>query len=472
MDEDFNIEELFFGFYATEIASSETIFSIMKDVLIRMQFSIHQCRGQSYDGAANMSGFVNGLRKREQEIEKRAVYVHCRAHKLNLAVQDAMSSSKEIRDVMALIQDLITFIRGSPKRLAWFAHFQNDHTGAERKSLRPFCPTRWTMRLVSLQAITSNYSAILHWLQEVDEIEKNSAGVKAGGYLKSLTKFDTFFLLEVLRMVFTIIEEGSASLQGTQLNFSKAEKVISAIRQSISDARTDARFSILWQTIVASAHLNESIDEPRLPRQRKVPRTLDDNAQAAVIPQTAKDAHRQLYFSLLDSVLVGLTDRFEPDETAIHFRKIESFILGREIKPDYSSQHYVDDLDCVRLQLHRDMLLDRARSQDRELDDFESVVDYLKEEKAFSSIIREIKKLLTIVLTSPVSSCTAERSFSGLRRLKTYLRSRMSQERLNAVALMHVHKDVVEKIQIDELLDDFILRSTVRKNTFILSKNH
>ena len=195
-------------------------------------------------------------------------------------------------------------------------------------------------------------------------------------------------------------------------------------------------------------------------------RTLDDDAQSAIIPQTAKDAHRQLYFSLLDSVLVGLTDRFESDETAVHLRKIESFILGREIKPDYISQHYFDDLDCVRLQLHRDMLLARARSQDRELDDFQSVVDYLKEEKAFS------KKLLTIVLTSPVSSCIAESSFSGLRRLKTYLISRISQERLNAAALMHVHKDVVEKIPIDELLDDFILRSTVRKNTFISSKNH
>ncbi len=34
------------------------------------------------------------------------------------------------------------------------------------------------MRLVSLQAITSNYSAIL---QEVDEKEKNTAGVKAEG---------------------------------------------------------------------------------------------------------------------------------------------------------------------------------------------------------------------------------------------------------------------------------------------------
>eukprot|EP00794_Sanderia_malayensis_P010290 gene10290-11350_t len=198
-------------------------------------------------------------------------------------------------------------------------------------------------------AFSSNYGAILHWLQEVDEHEKNTAGVKAGGYLRSLTKFGTFFSIEILRIVFTVIEGGSASLQATQLNFMKAEKVISAIRQSISDARIDARFPILWQAIETSADLNESIDEPQLPTQRKVPRRLDDNAQSAFVPQTAKDAHRQLYFSLLDSVFFGLTDRFEPNETAIHFRKIESFILGREISPDYISQHYVDDLDCVRL---------------------------------------------------------------------------------------------------------------------------
>ena len=179
-----------------------------------------------------------------------------------------------------------------------------------------------------------------------------------------------------------------------------------------------------------------------------------------------------MYFSLLDGVLVRLTDRFEPNETAIHFRKIESFILGREINPDYISQHYVDDLDCVRLQLHRDMLLDRARSQERELDDFQSVGDYFKEYKAFCSIFPEVKKLLRNLLTSPVSSFTAERTFSGLRRLKIYLRSRMSQKRLDAVALMNIHKDIVEKIPVDELLDDYISRSSVRKNTLILSKKH
>ncbi len=101
--------------------------------------------------------------------------------------------------------------------------------------------------------------------------------------------------------------------------------------------------------------------------------------------------------------MVGLTDQSELNETAIHPRKVESFILVREISPE----HYVDDLDCSRLQLHRDMLQEKAKTQERELDDFQSVVDYLKEEKAFCSIIPEIKKLPRIVLTSPVSSCIA-----------------------------------------------------------------
>ena len=64
----------------------------------------------------------------------------CIVEHINLAVPDAMSSCKEVRDVMKLIQDLIAFIRGSPKRLAWFAHFQNDDTGIEKYPCAHFAP--------------------------------------------------------------------------------------------------------------------------------------------------------------------------------------------------------------------------------------------------------------------------------------------------------------------------------------------
>jgi hypothetical protein len=74
-----------------------------------------------------------------------------------------MENNKEIRDILNLIRELIAFIRGSPKRLAWFRQFnENDGFSGDGKSLRPFCPTPWTMRLVSLEAICSNYIPILN----------------------------------------------------------------------------------------------------------------------------------------------------------------------------------------------------------------------------------------------------------------------------------------------------------------------
>ena len=40
-----------------------------------------------------------------------------------------------------------------------------------------------------------------------------------------------------------------------------------------------------------------------------------------------------------------------------------------------------------------------------------------------------------------MTSATAERTFSTLRRLKNYLRSNMSQERLNHTIILHTCKD-------------------------------
>jgi hypothetical protein len=53
----------------------------------------------------------------------------------------------------------------------------------------------------------------------------------------------------------------------------------------------------------------------------------------------------------------------------------------------------------------------------------------------------------------------AERSFSCLRRLKTYLRSTISQERLNHLAVLYCHADLIESIDLDVLLDEFISKN-------------
>ena len=54
---------------------------------------------------------------------------------------------------------------------------------------------------------------------------------------------------------------------------------------------------------------------------------------------------------------------------------------------------------------------------------------------ARKSMYPNIHTILHLVSTIPVTSCECERSVSVLRRLKTYLRSTMGQERLSGLAL-------------------------------------
>ena len=65
-----------------------------------------------------------------------------------------------------------------------------------------------------------------------------------------------------------------------------------------------------------------------------------------------------------------------------------------------------------------------------------------------------IKTALRILGTLPVTSCSCERSFSALRKLKMYNRSTMSNERLSALALLFIHVEIDPDPQ--SILEKFI----------------
>jgi len=52
-----------------------------------------------------------------------------------------------------------------------------------------------------------------------------------------------------------------------------------------------------------------------------------------------------------------------------------------------------------------------------------------------ASLYPNLSTLLQVLVTLPVTTATPERSFSTLKRLKTYLRSSMGDERLTSLAL-------------------------------------
>ena len=61
--------------------------------------------------------------------------------------------------------------------------------------------------------------------------------------------------------------------------------------------------------------------------------------------------------------------------------------------------------------------------------------------------------ILSVLLTMPATSASCERSFSSMRRIKTYLRSTMTGERLSALGLLNIHRD--RDIDVDRIINTF-----------------
>lgn len=80
-----------------------------------------------------------------------------------------------------------------------------------------------------------------------------------------------------------------------------------------------------------------------------------------------------------------------------------------------------------------------------------SIVETLEDSN--KALYPAIYAILLVLLTMPVATATVERSFSVLKRVKTYLRSTMNQERLSSLALLHIHREV--EIDDNQVIDEF-----------------
>ena len=59
------------------------------------------------------------------------------------------------------------------------------------------------------------------------------------------------------------------------------------------------------------------------------------------------------------------------------------------------------------------------------------------------------------MLTIPVSTASAERSFSKLKLIKNYLRNTMGQKRLLALAVLSIEADIASKLNYDIIIKEF-----------------
>ena len=108
----------------------------------------------------------------------------------------------------------------------------------------------------------------------------------------------------------------------------------------------------------------------------------------------------------------------------------------------------------------------------------ESLVNLVKrfKEDGLENIFSEIVSLANIIITTPMSTAEAERKFSCMKRIKSRLRSRMNNTRLNALGVLSMEKSLInEKVQTgkenfqEKVLQHFI-RQKNRKMSFFLQR--
>ena len=81
-------------------------------------------------------------------------------------------------------------------------------------------------------------------------------------------------------------------------------------------------------------------------------------------------------------------------------------------------------------------------------------------------MLKNIEILLRLLIVVQTSSCEAELSFSSLRCLKTFLRGSMTQKRVNNVMVCHVHQDLRDILNLDELADSSVAASDRLRTIF------
>ena len=468
---------------------SDSIVHAIKDVLLRSNLSLQSCRGQTYDGASNMMGKKSGVATQIKKDQPKAIETHCHGHSLSLAIKDLTSSCEILSNTMATVGEICVLVKYSPKREKVLGSLDEDIEGeiceseTEKEkpvSLDKLCKTRWTVRASCFNKIFERYQA-LQSLWKVCLSEKLESEVRAHtiGCQAQMETFSFFFGLLLSHRLYSITDNLSKTLQKEKMSALDGQTLARLTLQTLQDMRTCENFESFFNVVRKKADKLD-VEEPSLPRKRRKPKYSilqyveghegTSKSTEAYHPQTAADHYRSIYYDAIDTVIMAIKDRFEQPSYQI-FSTIEQLLIkainGEPYKTELGElDEYTDDFDISALPA--ELLILRTMFANENVSYFEEIKIKLKNEsiKAERSLIKNVIKLMKLVLVGAATSATPERSFSLARRLKTWLRSTMSQKRFNSLAILSFYKELTDKLSLVDVANEFVASKPTRKDIF------
>ena len=159
-------------------------------------------------------------------------------------------------------------------------------------------------------------------------------------------------------------------------------------------------------------------------------------------PSKPEDFHRvNTYFTSLDKVLAEIEVWFGGNDQDVLCALGDITLSDSPAISSLNlvSSYYSIDRDLLQADQRLFCQFKKAHLEPKSLKTAADVIETLHANHLFEMIL-EFSKLASILAVVPATSCSAERSFSGIRRLKTYLRSTMGQSRLNSLAIICIER--------------------------------
>ena len=459
-----DIREHFLGFSIIDDTTGRGLCQFLLEFLKNENINIHEMRGQGYDNGANMKGKHNGLQQHILNINPRAFFVPCAAHSLNLVVNDAAKVSNEVVNFFSIVQALYVFFSVSTHR--W--HIFKSHV--TNITLKPLSATRWESRVEALKPLRYFLPDIYDALYELSsdanrDLDSRNEAESLGKKIKSFK-----FVLSVLIWydVLTKVNVVSKLLQKTDIHMTDCLKELENLHSYFIEKRSDIEFEKYIDSALNIANdldLDPVFVENRPLRKRSKKRLFDYEAEDEPIVDSKMNFRVNFYYAILDTTVASINERFTllKDHTTTFgflydFSKLHNFDKETLIK-------YCEDL---KLKLSDDSRGENDISALELCDEILTILPFLENKKKPTEVLEYIFKndlfdtfpnisiALRILLTLPISVASGERSFSKLKLIKNYLRSSMSQERLNNLAIISIESEICEELNMDEIIKDFV----------------
>ena len=445
-----NLHEDFLGFTPVSDLTGQGLASSILQFLESLGLNLNKMVGQGYDGAAAMSGHLRGVQAVIREKYPKALYVHCSAHSLNLVIS-SVCSILAFKHFFGVLSQVCSFYHTSPLRTQNLKEKINEILPDSRKhTLTGLCETRWVERHDSVVRFLELYRPILRSLEALEENGHAETSAKAAQLLDTMNQSQFVVCLHVVKELFCLTLPLCKTLQSVDCDLAAACRHVETVLSKTKEMRGNA--ATAFTSIFDEAQRFAS----DLGLEMTRPRTRGGRSMHADDPDLLNHYRTSLFIPFLDHFTSELKQRFVLHQKLLSNLSVLSpaKIVSVDLKAlnlESLVELYGDILpepDCLKQEIE----LWRIK--------WENVPVSERPTCAVSSLqacdatfFPNDFLLLAVLATLPVSTATPERSFSTLRRLKTWLRNSTGEERLSGLALLAVHRDV--DICPDKVIDIF-----------------